>query len=232
MQQSIYKSVSFFLLIFFFLSAKAQDTLSPNQFEKEINRSNIHLIDVRTPQEYSEGHIANAQNIDYKNSDFLQRMDSLDKNTPIYLYCLAGSRSNAASQKLKAEGFTNIKQLSGGYLAWKNNQLPIETNSNTINDEYTSSDLKKVLDAHTRVLVDFNAPWCGPCLVLAPKIKKIEKEFSGRLFIERINVDKAAALAQSMNIRSIPLLVLFENGKPIKALEGNQSLKEIRKFLQ
>ncbi|PZP49598.1 MAG: hypothetical protein DI598_07440 [Pseudopedobacter saltans] len=210
----------------------AQDSLSPKVFKQTIEaNTNAVLIDVRTPKEFEEGHLEKAKNIDFKNPNFLQKIDSLNRNTPIYLYCLAGSRSSAAAQKLKANGFTNIKQLDGGYLAWKNDNLPIATNSIS-KDEYTKDDLQKVLESHTKVLVDFNAPWCGPCLVLAPKIKKIEKEFTGKVFIERVNVDKAPALTQSMNIRSIPLLVLFENGKPIKALEGNQSLKEIRQFLQ
>ncbi|MFT4203847.1 MAG: thioredoxin family protein [Chitinophagaceae bacterium] len=99
-------------------------------------------------------------------------------------------------------------------------------------DAYTKENLQKVLNAHDKVLVDFNAPWCGPCLVMAPKIKKLEKEFFGKIYVERINVDNAATLTQDMDIRSIPLLILFEKGKPIKALEGNQSIKNIRKFLQ
>lgn len=213
--------------------AKAQDTLSPSNFQQAIaNTPNAVLVDVRTAKEYSEGHLPNAHNIDVKGNDFIQKMDSINHDTPLYLYCLAGSRSDAAAKKLKAQGFTHIKQLSGGYLNWKNNNLPIEQATSTNKDAYTQEDLQKVLKAHDRVLVDFGASWCGPCLVLAPKIKKLEKENTGKLYIQKINVDDAKELTQSMNVRSIPLLVLFENGKPVKALEGNQSMKALRAFVQ
>lgn len=215
------------------VAANAQDTLGPVTFQQEINQTpNAILVDVRTPSEYAEGHLENARNIDWKSSDFAKRMDSIDHNAPLYLYCLGGGRSNAAANQLKKQGFTHIKQLKGGFLAWKNDNLPIEEASAASKDPYTKDDLQKTLQAHERVLVDFNAPWCGPCLIMAPKVKKIEKEFAGKIYVERINVDDAKDLTQSMGIRSIPMLILFENGKAVKALEGGQSLKEIRKFLQ
>lgn len=218
---------------FCIMTVKAQDTLSPARFQYAIDHTpNAVLIDVRTPKEYGTGHLKNARNIDWKDKGFFQQVDTIDHNTAIYLYCLGGTRSNAAANQMKAQGFTHIKQLSGGILAWQNDKLPIDKANSETTDAYTKADLQKVLQVHPRVLVDFNAPWCGPCLVMAPRIKKLEKEFSGKLYIERINVDNAKNLAESMNIRSIPILILFENGQPIKALEGNQSLKAIRAFLQ
>ncbi len=116
-------SVNTIFIVLFFATgivvAKAQDTLSPVQFQQETdNTSGAVLVDVRTPGEYAEGHLENARNIDWKSPDFTQRMEAFGHDTPLYLYCLAGGRSDAAARQLKKQGFTHVKQLGGGYLAW------------------------------------------------------------------------------------------------------------------
>ena len=221
------------LLLCFMIKVKAQDSLDANMFQQAIhNNPKAILLDVRTSEEYEKSHIKEAKNMDVKNPNFLQNLDSVDHNTPLLVYCLSGTRSKVAAHKLSEKGFNHVTLLNGGLLAWEKDQLPLEEKQNINRDEYTQEDLQKVLVAHSKVLVDFNAIWCGPCLLMAPKIKKIEKEFAGKIHVERINVDNAPKLTQMMKIRSIPMLILFVDGKPVKALEGNQSLKEIRNFVQ
>jgi rhodanese-related sulfurtransferase len=95
---------------------------------KELNDKNdIQLIDVRTPKEHAEGHIENSLNINYYDDSFIKDMSAkLDKSKPIYIYCRSGGRSGKAAKKLKAEGFTKVYDLEGGFINWTKNDLKIE----------------------------------------------------------------------------------------------------------
>lgn len=76
------------------------------------------LVDVRTPEEFENGHIANAINIDWFDVDFAQKFNAFDKDEAIYVYCKKGGRSAKAQDKLLALGFKNVVDLEGGYDAW------------------------------------------------------------------------------------------------------------------
>lgn len=89
----------------------------------------IQLLDVRTPEEYEEGYIMNAVNINFFDEDFVNQVSSrFDKNKPIYLYCKVGGRSGKASKKLKEVGFKNIYDLEGGFDKWKSSSKPVTQN--------------------------------------------------------------------------------------------------------
>jgi len=79
------------------------------------------ILDVRTPPEVEEGVIPGAINIDYNAPDFGEKISALDKSKPYYVYCMGGGRSSKASDKMKAEGFTNVINLEGGYKSWVEN---------------------------------------------------------------------------------------------------------------
>ena len=79
------------------------------------------LLDVRTPGEVEEGAIPGAVNIDYNAPDFGEKISGLDKTKPYYVYCMGGGRSSKALDKMKAEGFTNVHNLEGGFKDWVKN---------------------------------------------------------------------------------------------------------------
>ena len=85
----------------------------------------IILLDVRSPEEYAQGHIKHAKNVNYFDADFMDQILKLDKNEEIYLYCKGGKRSNNAANKLKQAGFTKIYDLKGGIVNWTNQGLDI-----------------------------------------------------------------------------------------------------------
>ena len=93
--------------------------IDAEQFEQQVDKEDIQLVDVRTAKEFEEGHIAGAQNIDFFAEDFLDQFKGLDKEKPLYIYCRSGNRSAKASRKLSEAGFKNIIDLEGGYIAWK-----------------------------------------------------------------------------------------------------------------
>ncbi len=124
------QSPSFLILLFasasFLSQAQTVKKLDPQSFDKKIKEvKDPILIDVRTKEEYAQGHLANAKVIDVTSSDFEARVSKLDKLKPIFVYCKAGSRSNKAASILSGLGFKEIYDLNGGITAWCEEKNPV-----------------------------------------------------------------------------------------------------------
>ncbi|WP_298995607.1 rhodanese-like domain-containing protein [Flagellimonas sp. S174] len=93
------------------------------QMVDKVLGKDVQLVDVRTPKEYEDGHIDDAVNFNVKDKKkFLEQIQSLSKETPVYLYCKSGVRSKKAAELLKKEGFSTVFDYSGGYEDWKENK--------------------------------------------------------------------------------------------------------------
>ena len=79
---------------------------------------------------------------------------------------------------------------------------------------------QEVLGDKGLVLVDFFAPWCGPCQAQGPIIEELANEYKGRAKIGKLNIEEAIEVAQQHNVMSIPALIFFKNGKEVKRLDG------------
>ncbi len=108
-----------------------------------------------------------------------------------------------------------------------------ELDSSSVKESNTDQFAADVIEKSQElpVLVDFWAPWCGPCKTLTPVIEKIVKEYQGRLALVKINVDENQALAAQMRVQSIPMVVAFKNGAPVDGFAGALPESQLREFV-
>ncbi len=93
--------------------------------EKNMNNPDFVILDVRTPGEYSDGHIENALNIDVKSESFREEAVKLDTGKTHLIHCRSGSRSARAGALMEELGFADIYDIEGGFVAWENEGRPV-----------------------------------------------------------------------------------------------------------
>ncbi len=103
--------------------------VSPEEMQTLLQLDNVQLVDVRTPKEFKEGYIDNAQNIDFFSSTFNEDIKKLNKKQPVLIYCRSGGRSAKFAKKLIEAGFVKVYDLDGGMIKWKHKGFKIKTTS-------------------------------------------------------------------------------------------------------
>lgn len=98
-----------------------------------------------------------------------------------------------------------------------------------ITDQNFSQD---VLKSTMPVVVDFWAPWCGPCRLVGPTIEELAKEYEGKVKVGKMNVDENQETAGTFGIMSIPTVMVFKGGQPVKAIIGAQSKDAYKKMIE
>lgn len=154
----------------------------------------------------------------------------------ITLLAMQGTQEVARSQQPTP---AQIEQYAD-YLTGKIAQLPTEQprpapkaggNGKPINVTDATFQ-QEVMQSHLPVLVDFWAVWCGPCRMVAPTLEKLAREFDGQIKIAKVNVDESQMVANQYQIRSIPTLYLFKNGKVVDQIVGAAPEPMLRQFVQ
>ncbi|WP_299257388.1 rhodanese-like domain-containing protein [uncultured Aquimarina sp.] len=111
------------ILLFSCTDSNTKDTavelITVEEMDSLLEMEKVQLVDVRTPQEYAEGHIEGAINIDFSDENFETLISEVDKSKPVAVYCGRGGRSGKCSSYMKKAGFTKIYDLDGGITEWK-----------------------------------------------------------------------------------------------------------------
>eukprot|EP00216_Chloropicon_sp_CCMP2111_P005205 CAMPEP_0198234748 /NCGR_PEP_ID=MMETSP1446-20131203/676_1 /TAXON_ID=1461542 ORGANISM="Unidentified sp, Strain CCMP2111" /NCGR_SAMPLE_ID=MMETSP1446 /ASSEMBLY_ACC=CAM_ASM_001112 /LENGTH=129 /DNA_ID=CAMNT_0043915569 /DNA_START=381 /DNA_END=770 /DNA_ORIENTATION=+ len=103
----------------------------------------------------------------------------------------------------------------GGVMTWAKKSA--EPSADPVNDSDWD---EKVLKSDLPVLVDFWAPWCGPCRMIAPLVDELAEEYKGKLKAVKLNTDESPTVATEYGIRSIPTVMIFKNGKKMDTVIG------------
>lgn len=169
------------------------------------------IIDVRTPGEFSKGHLKNANNIDWNGNDFEKKISTFDKSKPVFVYCLSGGRSAAAASLMREQGFKEVYELDGGIMKWRGANLPETTESTSVSSGMSKQQFDELLNTDKLVLIDFYADWCAPCKKMKPYLEEISKEMADKVIVVRINTDDNQALCKELKIDALPVLQLYKN---------------------
>lgn len=228
------KITALLLLCLLVLSCQGQQsktiaTIDARAFAEKLKATDSpQLIDVRTPEEYSGGHIGNAVNINWYDEDFAVRAGKYDKSKPVFVYCKAGSRSAQAAGKLAELGFQEIYNLQGGIMKWgaDQNSKPSDKIIGMCDQEFG-----ELLQSSDRVLVDFNAKWCAPCQKMKPYIERLQTEMKDRIKIVSLDADANQTLVEQMKLEGLPTLIIYEHGKEVWRHVGYISEDDLKKQL-
>lgn len=222
------------LLLFITVSCSSQSVtesvIGPDEFEKGITQKDIQVLDVRTDAEFKKGHLEHALLADWTNKDqFFERVRYIDKDRPVYIYCLVGGRSAAAADWMRKNGYTSVIELKGGIHAW-------ETAGKKIQDQapqkqITLEEYMASIPPDKTTLVDIGADWCPPCVKMKPVINEVLDSKPGLPFIS-IDAGSQALLMSSLHITSIPGFIIYKNGKEVWRKEGIVPKEEFLAHLQ
>lgn len=208
----------FLIATFFIFQACAQDSNSNDinslEFNQMISKGNGSLLDVRTPSEYSNGHIAGAGQLNYYAFDFRQKLLLLPKDQPVYLYCNTGYRSKRAAEILAENGYKEVYNLEHGIMEWNLEDLPVIVEKDALpdtKDKMEPDEFYALIQSEKPVFIDFYAPWCAPCRKMMPMIDSLKAELKAQITIVKINADASKKLVKELKLGSVPFLVLYQS---------------------
>lgn len=207
--------------------AQTKNALTADEFEKEVTtKENIQILDVRTPGEFFSGHIKNALQADWNDDkEFERRLAFIDKNKPVYVYCLAGGRSAAAAAKMRKLGYTSVFELKGGTNAWRAANKPLEGAGTE--KQMSIAELNNSISTSKIVLVDFGASWCPPCKQMEPVLKSLAENNKGKFTLVKVDGGRDQDILQAYKVTALPVFIVFKDGKQVWRKDGIAAEKEI-----
>lgn len=202
-------------------NSKTGTTLSATEFANKIKEQpTAPIVDVRTPEEFGNGHLTNSLNYDWNGDEFDQQIATLDRTKPVFVYCLSGGRSSLAAAKMRASGFNQVYEMDGGIMKWRTANLPETTATTSISSAISPQQFEILINTDKLVIIDFYADWCAPCKKMKPYLEEISKDMADKVIVIPINADNNQALCKELAIDAVPVLHLYKNKKLIWSHTG------------
>lgn len=232
------KKLYFLLIAVFYISAfyaQVIENVDAVKFKELIESGEGIILDVRTPGEVARGHIKGTTAINIGEQSFTTKVNMMQKDKPIYVYCLTGSRSVYAAQYMAKVGFNKIYNLQQGIVEWTRLGYPLEKTeaapaSSSI--QYNEFSFGKLIESNKLLFVDFHAIWCAPCKKMAPDIEKLKSDYKGKVEITKVDIEANESISKAYNVISVPTLILFKNGKEVWRNAGYMNYEEMSAIIK
>ncbi|MFL3001123.1 MAG: thioredoxin domain-containing protein [Cytophagales bacterium] len=232
--------MSIFLLVSFISLIACNDISSQRVsaedfYTKLVDDNSSIIIDVRTPEEFSKGHLRNALNINWFDENFESQVEILSRERPVFIYCLSGGRSAKALDKISGMGFKNSYELDGGILEWRKNNYPESIIKVDHEKSLSVNEFSELITSDKIVMVDYFAKWCAPCKVMEPFLDDLSEKYSDKLKFIRIDYDQNLPLVKSLGVQGLPVIQIYYDNQLLWSQDGfsdkNTIETQIKKYL-
>ncbi len=232
--------LSIFLLVSFISLIACNDISSQRVsaedfYTKLVDDNSSIIIDVRTPEEFTKGHLRNALNINWFDENFESQVEILSRERPVFIYCLSGGRSAKALDKISGMGFKNSYELDGGILEWRKNNYPESIIKVDHEKSLSVNEFSELITSDKIVMVDYFAKWCAPCKVMEPFLDDLSEKYSDKLKFIRIDYDQNLPLVKSLGVQGLPVIQIYYDNQLLWSQDGfsgkNTIETQIKKYL-
>lgn len=225
--------LSISLLLGVILTALAQQPkdIDAKTFKTLMESNRGTVLDVRTPNEFLQGYIEGATNISSDDPERDKKLDILNRDKPIYVYCVMGARSSSVANKLTERGFKEVYNLSSGILGWKKAGFKVvksEDAAPSSSKVYSVDEFNTLINSCDVVLIDFYAPWCAPCKKMIPSVDKLQSEYSGKLLVVKVDVTANDAISSKYKVSSVPHIKVIKGGNQVNEYSGLLTFDELK----
>ncbi len=181
------------------------------------------VLDARSAEEYEQNHVKGAVNVDTEER-FEKVAATLDKNLPVFVYSIGNGRSGRLAKQLDQKGFTQVYEIPGGLSKWIGEGKPVVS---TVGEGLSIDEYQKLVAKDEWVLVDVTSRYCPGCKRLDPVLESFEKEVSGKVKVVKIEAYENKKLTKDLQVKGLPTLLLYKNGKVIWIKSGLVSQDEL-----
>lgn len=191
------------------------ENIKADEFAKTAMTGDVQVLDVRTIGEFRSGHLKHAMQADWLDQNqFEDRVSYLDKNKPVYVYCMSGARGNEAASYLRQQGFVKVVNLDGGLISWKGaGKTTVECKPH--GKQMPREKYDTLITSAPLVLVNFGAQWCPPCKKMDPIVEAFSKESGSGIKVVKMDGGVESGLMQELNVASLPTFILYKNGQEV-----------------
>lgn len=205
-------------------------SITVKAFDQKMKMPGVQILDVRTAGEYQGGHFNNALQANWLNeAEFVERVQYIDKNKPVLVYCASGVRSEEAMNWMKQNGFADVSNLKGGLSAWHMEGMPLETKA--ARAEMSVAAFKASTKTGT-ILVDIGAEWCPPCVKMEPVLQQLQKEKGAQFNLVKVDGGIDLTVMKELRSEGLPTFIVFKSGKEVWRKQGLVDLPTLSKAIE